>query len=659
MRPSWRLLLLRANTRSSLNVSSISPHLHRQVNSSCSPYLTSLRTLSSSTLPSYLLPLSGLPTSINSMNVRHFSSEPLVEPAKYSDPDLLAVSNVFTNFSDVDDISREMETNGVVVSYYLVLKVLKSLQSNPDAAQRFFGWILEKDAQKLSSKSYNWMLGILGTNGYTVEFWDLVETMMKKGYGMSKVTHDRAKEKFEKEGLKSDLAKLNTVFASGSLDNSTEKLGVRIGRIVRNNVWSEDVEKQIREMNVSFSAELVVTVVDSLAMDPMKALIFFRWVDESGLYNHGQRSYNAIARVLGREDCNDRFWKVAEEMKSKGYEMEDETFAKVLGRFVKRKMSKEAVDLYEFAMAGRNKPPLSCCMFLLRKIVSAKHLDIGLFSRVVKIYAGNGDALTDSMLDTVLKTLTSVGRFEDCNNILKEMKESGFDASGNLQSKIAFRLGKSVDKTEAIAFVDHMEAMGSGLDNKAWISLIKGHCTSGDLETASACFKQMASKQGISGANYAFEPLVKTYCGKNRVVDACKLLHECVNKYQLKPLHTTYKLLISKLLAQDGFKDALSVVDLMRSDGFPPFVDPFIRYLHEQGTGDDGVDFLKSTTSKKFPATPLVLQVFEAYISAGRRSAAQDLLSKSPEYIRNHADVLNLFTPVNPAGATDDISVAV
>ncbi|CAN0924589.1 Pentatricopeptide repeat-containing protein At3g02490, mitochondrial [Linum grandiflorum] len=660
MRHSWRLLLLRTNTRSSLSVSSISPHLHRQVSSSCSPYLSSLRTL-----PSYLRPFSGLPSSIHSSNVRHFSSESVVErPSKDSDPDpeLLAVSNVFTNFSDVGDISREMETNGVVVSHDLVLKVLKSLQSNPDAAQRFFGWVLDKDAQKLSSKSYNWMLGILGTNGCTVEFWDLVETMAKKGYGMSKVTHDRAKEKFEKEGLKKDLAKLNTVFASGSIDDSMEKLGVRIGRIVRNNVWSEDVEKQIKELNVSFSAELVMTVVDSLAMDPMKALIFFRWVDESGLYNHGQRSYNAIARILGREDCNDRFWKVTDEMKSKGYEMEDETFDKVLARFVKRKMNKEAVDLYEFAMKGKNKPSSSCCVFILRKILAAKQLDIGLFSRVVKIYTRNGNnALTDSMLDTVLKTLTSVGRFEDCNKILKEMEESGFTAGGNLQSKIAFRLGSSLDKKESSAFVDQMEATGGGLDSKAWLSLIKGHCTSGDLETASSCFKQMASKQGITGASYAFESLVNAYCNKNRAADACKLLHECVSQNQLKPLHTTYKLLIRKLLSRHSgflFKDALSVVNLMRSDGFPPFVEPCLRYLSEQGTGDDGVEFMKATTSKKFPATPLAIRVFEGYMNAGRRGAAQDLLSKCPDYIRSHADVLNLFTPVKHDGATADVSVA-
>ncbi|CAL1392305.1 unnamed protein product [Linum trigynum] len=629
MRYSWRLLLLRTYTRSSLHVSSNSPHLQRQVKASCSPYLSSLRTL---------------PQLSPSLSPRHFSSEPMAEPIKDSDNHHMLVSDVFTKFSDVNDIGRELEQSGVVLTHDLVLRVLKSLQSNVDAARRFFGWVSEKDEQRLSSKGYNWMLGILGTNGCTVEFWVFVETMAKKGYGMSRVTHDRVKDKFEKEGLDSDLRKLSAVFASGSTDDSMEKLGVRISRVIRNNVWSEDVETQIKEFYVTFSTDLVKTVVDSLAMEPNKALIFFRWIDESGLFTHDQGSYNAIARVLGREDCIDRFCKVTDEMKSKGYELEDETFAKVLGRFAKRKLHSEVVDLYEFAMAGANKPPLSCCVFILRKIAAAKQLDMGLFSRVMKIYTGAGNALTDSMLDSVLKSLTSAGRFEECNKVVKEMKEYGFTASGNMQGKIAFKLGSSHKKNEANAF---LEAFGSCIEKKAWVPLIKGHCASGDLETASACFQQMASKLGICNtASYAFELLASAYCGKDQATEACSILHQCVKENQLKPFQTTYKLLISKSLVQEGgFKDAVSLLDSMRSHGFPPFVDPFISYLSKNGTADDGVIFLKSiTASKKFPSTPMVLQVFEAILKSGRRSAAQDLLSKCPGYIREHADVLNLFS---------------
>jgi pentatricopeptide repeat protein len=62
-------------------------------------------------------------------------------------------------------------------------EVLGKLESSPDVADRFFDWVLESDDSRLSYKSYNLMLEILGVNGFVKEFWDLVEVMNKNGYG--------------------------------------------------------------------------------------------------------------------------------------------------------------------------------------------------------------------------------------------------------------------------------------------------------------------------------------------------------------------------------------------------------------------------------------------------------------------------------------------
>ncbi|KAJ9173114.1 hypothetical protein P3X46_016280 [Hevea brasiliensis] len=656
MRHSWRLLLFRNCSRSSLRGPAYPSHYRFQVHSS-SPslrYFCSLRT------PSLQVHFADPKNPINSKIpiARYFSSEPLVEPKKDTDHCFL-VYDIFTKFTDINDITKELELNSVVINHELVLKVLKSLESSPDVAQRFFDWVLEKDSERLSSRAYNLMLGILGVNGPVEQFWALVETMKKKGYGVSKGARDKVVEKFEKEGLRSDLEKMKALFATGSVDNSVEKIGLRVSRIVRNQVWGEDVEQQINDLNVAFSSNLVKIVLENLGMEPIKALIFFRWVEESGLYKHDERSYNAMAMVLGREDCIDRFWKVVDEMRSNGYEMEEEIYVKVLARFVKRKMIKEAVDLYEFAMGGTNKPSVQCCTFLLKKIVVGKEFDMNLFSRVVRIFIGNDYALTDSMLNAVLKSLTTVGRFGECNKVLKEMKEGGFVASGNLQRKIVFRLSCAGNKDKVSEFVDHMEASGSNLDYKAWTSLIEGHCASGDLENASDCFQKLIEKEGVSNAIYAFESLVNAYCYKNRAIDACKLLHGYVFHNQLAPRHTTYKGLINKLLVQYGFADALNLLDLMKNHGFPPFVDPFIKHVSKSGTGDDAVAFMKAMTSKKFPSTSVVLRLFKAFFKAGRHAEAQDFLSKCPCYIRNHADVLNLFCSMKSGKNTASAAVVV
>lgn len=569
-----------------------------------------------------------------------YSSEPAIEQ---KESDFTVVSDIFYKFSDVTDISKQLELSGVVFTHEMVLKVLKNLESSPDEARRFFNWVLEKESERLSSKTYNLMLRIVGVHGLVQEFWGLVDVMKKKGYGVASHVRNKMTEKFEKEGLESDLEKLKGIFATGSIDNSIEKVASRICKVVRSDIWGDDVERQLRDLNVTFSNDLVKFVVDKLGDEPKKALIFFRWAEESGFVKHDESSYNAMASVLGREDCIDRFWKVLDEMRSKGYEMEMETCVKVLGRFSERNMVKEAVDLYEFAMACKNKPSVNCCTFLLRKIVVSKQLDMRLFSKFVRVFRENGNVLTDAMLNSVLKALISVGRMGECNKILKAMEEGGFIASSNMKSKIAFRLSSAGKKDEANEFMDHMEASGSDVGDKMWVSLIKGHCVAGDLDKAADCFQKMVEKEGTSHAGYAIDLLVNTYCSKNRAIDACKFVHNCVREYDLKPWHTTYKELIKNLLVQRGFKDALSLLCLMKDHGFPPFVDPFIKYVSKSGTSDDAIAFLKGMTSKRFPSMSVVLCLFKAFFQARRHSEAQDLLSKCPRYIRNHADVLNLL----------------
>ncbi|KAK4740915.1 hypothetical protein SAY87_024503 [Trapa incisa] len=588
-------------------------------------------------------PFSGkfLLTSFQNTSVARSYTSEAADDLKESDQATL-VGDIFSKFEDSSDIRREIELHKVAFNHDWVLKELRGLGASPDVAMKFFGWVSGTNGEFLSSKSYNSMLRILGTNGLDQQFWDLIEIMKKKGYGVSKGVRDKMLEKYEEEGRNSDIEKLRGIFASGSIDNSEEKICARICRIVRKEIWSEEVEVKLREMNLQFSSNSVTRILDTLASEPAKALIFFRWVEESGLVKHDGRTYNAIARVLGREDSVDRFWKVVDEMRTAGYELEKETYTIVLRRFLDRKMVSESVSFYEFAMGGSHKPSVGDCTFLLKKISVSESFDLDLFSRVVNSFFGNGDgrALTDSMLSAVLKSLVSVGRLEKCNEVLKLMKDTGYAPSIGMQSKLAFKLGSSGLKEQVDELV---EASGNDLDRQTWISLIEGLCVAGDLEKASDYFKRMVKKVEGPFVGNAFECLVSLYCRRNRAADACKLMHDCISEHRLEPRHSTFKLLISKLLVQGGFEDALGIVSLMKSHGFPPFLAPFIEYLSKRGTGENAIAFSRAVTSKRFPSTSVYIQTFEALFEARRHKEAQEFLSKCPKNIRDHADVLDLF----------------
>ncbi|XP_039167116.1 pentatricopeptide repeat-containing protein At3g02490, mitochondrial-like [Eucalyptus grandis] len=632
MRASRRLLLLRTHFRSTSNVPGHCPHPNPHSFRRSAPLFRANPLHSSPPGPPFDDQVGSLAGPSSS-----FAARPL------KDSDHAAVAGAFAKFEDYEDAAEELESSDVAVSHDLIVKVLESLSARPRAAGKFFDWVSERHGERLSSKSYNLMLGILGVNGLISEFWGLFETMKKRGYGVSGRVRDEVLETFEKAGRESDAEKLKGVFSSGSVNSSVEKNSSSICKIVKNLVWSEDVEKKLWELDVEFSSDVVKRVLENLATEPMKALILFRWVEESGLFKHNEQTYNAMAVVLGREDCIDRFWKLVDEMKVAGYEMEVETYGKVLGRFCKRKMMKDTVYLYEFAMGGANRPSATESTFLLRKIAVSKDFDMGLFSRVVKVYTEKGNVLTDSMLYTVLKSLASVGRLGEFNKVLKVMQECGFLPGCNLRSKIAFELSSTGKKDEASKFMGTLESSGVTSDFRTSTLLIEGHCVSGDFEKASDYFHEMVQKDAGSSASCALDSLVNAYCEKDRTFDAWQILNDCASNNGLKPRHTTYKLLIEKLLAQGGFEDALKLLSLMKEHGYPPLLDPFIQHVSKKGTKDDALAFLKAMTWKKFPSTSVFLQTFEAFFKARRHNEVQELLSKCPRHIRNYADVLDLF----------------
>ncbi|XP_051140727.1 pentatricopeptide repeat-containing protein At3g02490, mitochondrial-like [Andrographis paniculata] len=577
-----------------------------------------------------------------------------VEPSKpLSDPGVNLVDYFGKDGKSNVEIKQDLDAKNVFIDHDVILSLLRNANTSPDVAKRIFDWALENHSQKLSSKSYNLMLGILGSNGFVTETWDLIESMKKKGYGVSKGTYDKIFERFQNDGLSEDIEKLKDLYASGSasckkssetVENKTEDKIVRISEMILSEVWGDDLERRLRGLGVKFTGDLVVAVLKGLEMDPNKALIFFRWVQESDLFKHNQQTYDVMARVLGKEDHGKKFWRIVDEMRSRGYEMEGHTYLNISLQFVKNRMLKEAVDLYEFAMFGENKPTARHCTLLLKKVVVSKELDMDLFSKVVSIFKANGNELTDSHLKSIIKSLISVGRMPECNKILAAMKEAGYEPSVPLKSKIAFLLGNG-GTTEAVhEFTDNAVSSLDGLNYMTWTSLVKGYCARNDLDGACNSIREMVAKEGGSRAGHALDLVVNSDFGKKNPLDAFKFVVEMVNDKGLRPWCATYKALTSQLLRKKHFNEALDVMNLMKNHGFAPDLDSFVEYLSRTGSAEDAVTFSLSMTSKRHPSKSVFIRLFEAYFKAGRQKVAQDFLSRCPRYIKNHADILNLFS---------------
>ncbi|XP_068638610.1 pentatricopeptide repeat-containing protein At3g02490, mitochondrial-like [Aristolochia californica] len=275
-----------------------------------------------------------------------------------------------------------------------------------------------------------------------------------------------------------------------------------------------------------------------------------------------------------------------------------------------------------------------------------------LFSRVIQIFTTDGNHLTKQNFDSVLKSLTSAGKLGESNKILEAMEEGCFLPDSTVYGQVVSGLYKTGKFDEAAQFLDNFEKPGESTDLKPWVSLIDGLCAASEIDKAIHWFDTLVDKRRVEiggsalfflKCGSAFEILINGFCRLHGPQDAYNLLVKMVKEKQLKPWHSIYKIMIDRLLNEGKLKDAKGLIGLMRTNGFPPFVDPFIGNILKHGKGKDAINFLKAMTIKRCSSMSVFLRVFKGLLDEGRHNVAHDLLSISPGYIRSHVDVLDLF----------------
>ncbi|THU59217.1 hypothetical protein C4D60_Mb03t22640 [Musa balbisiana] len=487
--------------------------------------------------PTFLLPFVGRIRSPSNLAIRWFS------------PDSAGSDEIKAELESLE-LSFDRETMD------LVLRDLKCVHSAS-----------EDGRVKLNSDSYNRMLQTLGNNGRSEEFWRVVGTMRKKGFGISKATYLSVSKSFREEKMEKDVNLLNEAYSLTTGRNEAGTACREICKILREEEPGEILRKKLDDIDDSLLSDLVGAVLELTNQHPEKALLLMEQVEKRSSLKIDGGVYNAMARILGRKDCINEFQDLLRKMRDQGHELELKTYIKVSHWFHQRKMIAEVTDLYEFALSV-----------------------IGLCD------AGRSDG--------------------------------------------------------AFKYLDNIENEGYSLDLQTWTYLVKKHLVAGELEQALSCFKVMTERRGGENVGCAFEELMKGYCQKDKIKDAHKVLNEMVTKRNVQPWHSTYKFLIEMFINQGYLKESFSLLEPMKSHGFPPYIDPYITYMSKSGTADDAMGFLKAMTVKEFPSRTVFMRVFETLLKAGRHDVAHGILSKSPGSIRNHADVLDLFYSMKPDEAS-------
>ncbi|AQK98020.1 Pentatricopeptide repeat-containing protein [Zea mays] len=529
-----------------------------------------------------------------------------------------------------------------------VLYNIHSLSKDPSQALAVFRRSVAA-GQPVGSAAYNLMLRTLASHPSAQRhFWPFLREMQEAGHSVDQGTYLAALASFKKASLTADYASLTAhydKFRKGA------KSATAAAEAVRDHD-AAGLDSRLSAIGLLPLTETsVTTVLRELREHPIKALAFFRWAGRQQGYTHSSVAYNAMARVLGREESVPEFWDLIRETKAAGMHVDIDTYLKLSRNFQRRHMVREAVELYELMMDGPFKPAQQDGPIIIRRISMGPSPDLELVNRVVNKFEAVWGVKTKELLDGVHRALTRNGMFDEAAEIVQTMKAQGHQPDNVTYSQLVYGLCKADKLEDARKVLDEMEAEGCVPDLKTWTLLIHGCCLAGDVDRAVQYLTEMIEK-GLDADANLLDVILKGLCSHEKVEEAYSFFIEMVDKTELRPWQGTCQHLINDLLRVNKLEEALSLLKTMKTCKFPPFADPFPPYIAKYGTVEDARNFFKAMTVNTSPEPVAYLHVLKLFFAEGRYSEAQDLLYGCPNHIRKHPDVIKLFGSIKVESAS-------
>ncbi|KAJ7956164.1 putative Pentatricopeptide repeat-containing protein [Quillaja saponaria] len=511
-----------------------------------------------------------------------------------------------------DELEQELEKSYPSLTHETVLYVLRKLDKNPEKASDFFIWVYQKSGFKPSSSVFSVMLRILVNKESMKQFWVTLRKMKEQGFCIDEETYLTILMVLKKAKMTSDSVALTKFYNKMLQENAMGIVVNKVVDIISESEWVGEVENKLGNLKVVVSDHFVISVLKELRNCPSKALKFFHWVGNGPDYEHNTVTYNAVARVLGRDVSIGEFWNILGEMKKLNHALDIDTYIKISRNFQKNKMMEDAVKLYELMMDSPYKPSVQNCSNLLRSLSAGDKPNLDLVFRVAKKYESTGHTLSKAIYDGIHRSLTSVGRFDEADEIVNTMKNAGYEPDNITYSQLVFGLCKMGKLEEACKVLDDMEAHGCKPDIKTWTILIQGHCAANEVDKALLCFSKMSEKDCEPDADL-LDVLIDGFLNLKKIDGAYKLVVEMARKLRLSPWQATYKGLIEKLLGVGKLEEAMDLLRLMKTHNYPPFAEPFFQFISKSGTVEDAAEFLKALSLKEYPSLAVYLHVFQSF----------------------------------------------
>ncbi|KAJ6841608.1 pentatricopeptide repeat-containing protein-like, mitochondrial [Iris pallida] len=266
-------------------------------------------------------------------NHRYFSSaDPSIDPTATTrdrEQQLLLLTNVLSKPIDHSQIKAELGSLDLALDKETVGSVLAKLQDSPGTAALFFEWASSKKGSEIEKGS---ALGIELVRSH--DRYSMQEGRSRRPVGPPR-GHEEARlrhlqtillegfKEVQERGDGEELGSLNEMYCLSSVKD----VSGRICKILKKEEEPEAIRQALQELGVTPCADSIVDVLDRVGTFPKRAMVFYQWVEKISSLEIDGKIYNAMARVLGREDCVDDFWVLLHKMRSCGFGLEMETIS--------------------------------------------------------------------------------------------------------------------------------------------------------------------------------------------------------------------------------------------------------------------------------------------------------------------------------------------
>lgn len=227
------------------------------------------------------------------------------------------------------ELEHELSNTNPTLTHETVVYILKKLDKDPKKAAKFFNWVCDKNGFRPSSAIYSLVLRIFANKESMKQFWETTAKMRELGFDVDEATYLTVLGVFRNSKMATDVTAWTQLYNKMVKENEMSDVVKKVVGVVTRSDWGREVERELGEMKIRLSDNFVLRVLKEVRGYPLKALSFFEWVDGWSGYEHSSVTYNAIARVLGRDDSIGEFWSMVKKMKSLGHEMDIDTYIKI------------------------------------------------------------------------------------------------------------------------------------------------------------------------------------------------------------------------------------------------------------------------------------------------------------------------------------------